>query len=115
MGQGDGGRLLALRAIMDGRGVDVAVLTSAAAIAWHGGGDGAALVVTAGCRVAVDRGGDGLWPAVARIAGTGRVVGYEGGGMTAPGRAALDAALMPRRAVDISADVLRGIGGSLAG
>ena len=115
MRQDHGGRLLALRAIMDGRGVEVAVLTSAGAIAWYAGGDAAALVVTAGRRVAVVRCGSGLWPAVARIAGTARAIGYEGGGLTAPDMVPLNAALIPRRTVDISADVLRQIGGAVGG
>ena len=127
-------RLMGLRAIMDGRGVDAVVLTSMHNIAWYSGflycsfGRPYALVVTARDSVTVSAGidagqpwrrghGDNItytdwartnfWTTVAGIAGKGRAIGYEGDHLTLQQKARLDEALAPREAIDIAADTMR--------
>ena len=112
-----GAPLLGLRAIMDGRGVEAVVLTSDHAIGWYGTGlPGAlarpgALVVTARASVPVS-GSDpaALWSGVAGVVGRGRTVGYQGDCLTPQDRAAMQAALAPRHAIDVGPDILRQIG-----
>ncbi|HRO15984.1 MAG TPA: aminopeptidase P family protein [Paracoccus sp. (in: a-proteobacteria)] len=127
-------RLMGLRAIMDGRGVDAVVLTSMHNIAYYSGflycsfGRPYALVVTARDSVTVSAGidagqpwrrghGDNItytdwartnfWTTVAGIAGKGRVIGYEGDHLTLQQKVRLDEALSPRETIDIAADTMR--------
>ena len=88
-------RCLALRAIMDGRGVEAAVLSSPRSLAHYGGsapgtGTGALLVVTAreALWVAADAGDwTKTWAEAARLLPEGCALGHEGG--AADGLAAL--------------------------
>ena len=108
-------RCLALRAIMDGRGVEAAVLSSPRSLAHYGGGapgtgTGALLVVTAreALRVAADAGDwTKTWTEAARLLPEGCALGHEGG--AADGLAALAQALKPRRMLCIGAEVARQI------
>lgn len=108
-------RCLALRAIMDGRGVEAAVLSSPRSLAHYGGdapgtGTGALLVVTAreALWVAADAGDwTKTWAEAARLLPEGCALGHEGG--AADGLAALAQALKPRRILCIGAEVARQI------
>lgn len=127
-------RLMGLRAIMDGRGVDAVVLTSMHNIAYYSGflycsfGRPYALVVTATGSTTVSAGidagqpwrrchGDNItytdwsrnnfWETVAQIAGRGRNLGYEGDHLTLQQKARLDETLTPSSSVCIAADTMR--------
>ena len=108
-------RCLALRAIMDGRGVEAAVLSSPRSLAHYGGGvpgtgTGALLVVTAreALWVAADAGDrTKTWAEAARLLPEGCALGHEGG--AADGLAALAQVLKPRRMLCIGAEVARQI------
>lgn len=108
-------RCLALRAIMDGRGVEAAVLSSPRSLAHYGGdapgtGTGALLVVTAreALWVAAHVGDwTKTWAEAARLLPEGCALGHESG--AADGLAALAQALKPRRILCIGAEVARQI------
>lgn len=65
-------RLRAVRAIMDGRGVQAAVVSDPVTLAWFGASGGAILLVLAGEAVLVPQGAAG-WDEVARRVGRSRV------------------------------------------
>ena len=106
-------RCLALRAIMDGRGVEAAVLSSPRSLAHYGGdapGTGALLVVTAreALWVAADAGDrTKTWAEAARLLPEGCALGHEGG--AADRLEALAQVLKPRRILCIGAEVARQI------
>ena len=127
-------RLSGLRRIMAEAGVEVALLTSMHGIAYYSGflycsfGRPYALVVTPTGNVTISAGidagqpwrrgyGDNLtytdwardnfWRAVAHVAGTGRVVGFEGDHLTLAQSARLDSFLTPRARVDIAPAAMR--------
>ncbi|MCZ4352126.1 aminopeptidase P family protein [Roseovarius aestuarii] len=122
-------RLKGLRARMAEQGVEVAVFTSMHNIAYYSGflycafGRPYGLVVTADQDVTISAGidagqpwrrchGDNItytdwqrdnyWRAILSVAGTGRVVGYEGDHLTLLQKSKLDAFLHPSRTVDIA-------------
>ncbi|WP_299361397.1 hypothetical protein [uncultured Paracoccus sp.] len=104
----DRARQMAIRAIIDGRGAELAVLTSSDSICWLTGrrADDAsgmvAVIVTASRCVPVTD-----WAQIARGAGQGRPVAVETGALGADGLAAIRAALAPARIVCIAADTAR--------
>ena len=108
-------RCLALRAIMDGRGVEAAVLSSPRSLAHYGGdapgtGTGALLVVTAReAQWVAAHAGDWTktWAEAARLLPEGCALGHEGG--AADGLAALAQVLKPRQILCIGAEVARQI------
>lgn len=107
-------RCLALRAIMDGRGVEAAVLSSPRSLAHYGGsapgtGTGALLVVTAReAQWAADAGDwTKTWAEAAQLLPEGCALGHESG--AADGLAALAQVLKPRRMLCIGAEVARQI------
>lgn len=108
-------RCLALRAIMDGRGVEAAVLSSPRSLAHYGGdapgtGTGALMVVTAreALWVAAHAGNwTKTWAEAAQLLPEGCALGHESG--AADGLAALAQVLKPRRMLCIGAEVARQI------
>jgi len=127
-------RLKGLRAIMAKAGVDAAVLTSRHNIAYYSGflycsfGRPYALVVTATQDVTISAGidagqpwrrshGDNItytdwqrdnyWRAIASVAGTGKVIGFEGDHLTLLQSGKLDSYLAPKSRVDIAPDTMR--------
>lgn len=110
-------RQMALRAIMDGRGVDSVILSAPASLAHYGGlARGALLVVTAQAAQPVARrtGEDGppgpFWPGAAALLRRGCRLGYEGGWIDADALALLVARLAPAGLLDIGPEVARQIG-----
>ncbi|MBY6048255.1 aminopeptidase P family protein [Vannielia litorea] len=126
-------RLAKLRGVMAEQGIEVALFTSMAGIAYYSGflycsfGRPYGLVVTAESSTVISAGidagqpwrrchGDALtytdwardnfWRAVAYVAGTGRVLGFEGDHMTVQQREAMESYLAPV-SVDISVPVMQ--------
>ncbi|WP_238365624.1 aminopeptidase P family protein [Mesobacterium pallidum] len=122
-------RLAGLRAAMDGAGVAAVVLTSMQNIAYYSGflycsfGRPYGLVVTEADSVTISAGidagqpwrrchgdnitytdwkRDNFWRAVAHVAGTGQVIGYEGDHLTVAQREKLEDFLQPVVTVDIA-------------
>jgi len=127
-------RLAKLRRAMDATGVEVALFTSMHNIAYYSGflycafGRPYGLVVTPGESVTISAGIDGgqpwrrshgdtltytdwardnFWRAVAHVAGTGRVVGFEGDHLTLQLSDKLDAHLAPRARIDLAPATMR--------
>ncbi|SIN79065.1 aminopeptidase P family protein [Vannielia litorea] len=125
-------RLARLRAVMAEAGVEVALFTSMHNIAYYSGflycafGRPFGLVVTAETSVVIAAGidagqpwrrchgealtytdwaRDNFWRAVAHVAGTGRVLGFEGDHMTVQQRAAMESFLAPV-SMDIAGTVM---------
>lgn len=109
-------RQMALRAIMDGRGVDSVILTAPASLAHYGGlAPGGLLVVTAQAAQPVAGGvGAGsprpFWPGAAELLRQGCRLGYEGDWIDADALALLVARLAPAGLLDIGPEVARQIG-----
>ena len=110
-------RQMALRAIMDGRGVDSVILTAPASLAHYGVlAPGGLLVVTAqaGQPVAGGAGAESpprpFWPGVAELLRRGCRLGYEGDWIDADALALLVARLAPAGLLDIGPEVARQIG-----
>lgn len=115
-------RLLALRAVMDGRGLDAAILSSARSLAWCEGEVAMdcrpLLVVTAGraqlVRVGVP---GGEWPAAlpvswisaARLLPRGCALGYEADALDEGALDMIEKLAAPRRMLSISRDIARQI------
>lgn len=104
----DRARQMAIRAITDGRGAELAVLTSADSIGCLTGarpeaasGIVAVMVTASGCVALTD------WAGLAPGARQGRAVAVETGALGADGLAAIRAALAPARIVCIAADTAR--------
>ncbi|HHW35069.1 MAG TPA: hypothetical protein GXX24_13170 [Paracoccus solventivorans] len=110
-------RQMALRAIMDGRGVDSVILSAPASLAHYGGmAPGGLLVVTAQAAQPVPGiAGEGgpprpFWPGAAELLRRGCRLGYEGGWIDADALALLVARLAPAGLLDIGPEVERQIG-----
>lgn len=121
-------RLEGVRDILQLHGLDAALLTGRAAVAYLSGADpapsappSACLVTATGCTLITPQGtagdtphsafpclhypewtADGFWQAVAAVAGTGRAVGVEAEDLTMDAADRFGAALRPRRGLDIS-------------
>lgn len=110
-------RRLALRAIMDGRGVEAVILSSPRSLAHYGGmadADGALLVVTAReARFVQVQAGNarGAWSLAAALLPWGCALGHEAAAADERGLAALVQVVRPRRVLCIAADVARQIEG----
>lgn len=105
-------RHLALRAIMDGRGVDAVILSSPSSLAHYGGMVAVPprlLVVTAREAQPVGPGGD-IWAEAAALLPPGCALGHEDDAPQAALRKLGDL-LGPRRMLSISADLARQIAG----
>ena len=109
-------RRLALRAIMDGRGVEAVVLSSAPALAHYGGPEpGGLLLVTAREARPVHGETDvSPWAMAAKLLPAGCALGHEEGGheegmSEGEGLAGLARRVRPRLIVDLSADLARQI------
>ena len=127
-------RLMGLRAIMDGHGLEAVVLTSMHNVAYYSGflycsfGRPYGLVVTASQAVVISAGidagqpwrrcaceaitytdwqGDNFWRAVAHVSGEGRVLGIEGDHLTLAQQHKLEAFLSPKASVDIAGLTMR--------
>lgn len=110
-------RQMALRAIMDGRGVDSVILSASASLAHYGGlAPGGLLVVTAqAAQPVAGRAGEGgaprpFWPGAAELLRQGCRLGYEGDWIDADALALLVARLAPAGLLDIGPEVARQIG-----
>ena len=123
-------RQMALRAIMDGRGVDSVILSAPASLAHYGGlapggllvahygglAPGGLLVVTAqAAQPVAGRAGEGgpprpFWPGAAGLLRQGCRLGYEGDWIDADALALLVARLAPAGLLDIGPEVERQIG-----
>lgn len=112
-------RQMALRAIMDGRGVDSVILSAPASVAHYGKlAQGALLVVTAQAAqpvpgIAGEGAGDQprpFWPGAADLLPRGCRLGYEGDWIDADALALLVARLAPAGLLDIGPEVERQIG-----
>jgi creatinase len=128
------GRLAKLRASMAHLGVDVCVFTSMHNIAYYSGflycafGRPYALVVTATDNVTMSAGidaaqpwrrgyGDNItytdwqrnnyWRAIQSVAGSGKVIGYEGDHLSLAQKALLDEFLTPRSSMDIAPTTMK--------
>jgi|GEM_PF-5780058 len=107
-------RQMALRAIMDGRGVDAVILSSPRSLAHYGGVEGGhgrsrLLVVTA--REALLVGPDevpGIWAAAAALLPPGCALGHDGGA-SAEALRRVERVARPRRMLSLSAEVARQI------
>lgn len=107
-------RQMALRAIMDGRGVDAVILSSPRSLAHYGGIEAGErqprlLVVTA--RAALPVGPEGatdIWAAAAALLPPGCALGHEGDASAEALRMVAHVA-QPRRLLSISAEVARQI------
>jgi len=127
-------RLMGLRAIMDGHGLEAVVLTSMHNVAYYSGflycsfGRPYGVVVTASQAVVISAGidagqpwrrcaceaitytdwqRDNFWRAVAHVAGTGRVLGIEGDHLTLAQQDKMEAFLSPKASVDIAGLTMR--------
>ncbi|MBB1491099.1 MULTISPECIES: hypothetical protein [unclassified Paracoccus (in: a-proteobacteria)] len=107
------GRQLALRAIMDGRGLDAVILSSLPSLAHYGGlGSGDAsclLVVTAReARLAWPGHPPGIWAEATALLPDNCALGHEDD-VPADALAAVQRLRRPRRLISISADIARQI------
>ena len=102
-------RRLALRAIMDGRGVDAVILSRPRSLAHYGGlaaPGGALLVVTAREALLLQTGG---WERAAALLPNGCALGHENA--AAEELAVLVQALGPRRVLCLAAEIARQVEG----
>lgn len=100
-------RLLALRAIMDGRGVEGVILSSPRSLAHYGGpgmGKGGLLVVTARAAVAARS-----WAEAAALLPPGCALGHDGQ-IPEDALGEIERLARPRGVLSISADVARQTG-----
>lgn len=113
-------RRMALRAIMDGRGVDAVVLSSPLSLAHYGGvrregGGPHLLVVTARDAVLVGPGDPGAafdpWTEAAALLPSTCALGHEDDAADGGGLSALTRVARPRGTLSLSADLARQIAG----
>lgn len=109
-------RCLALRAIMDGRGLEAVILSTPRSLAHYGGvragqEPGGLLVVTAREALRVPASAEELetWERAAHLLPRGCALGHEGG--MAEGLSLLARRLAPRRMLCIGAEVARQVAG----
>lgn len=109
-------RQMALRAIMDGRGLDSVILSAPASIAHYGGDPGQnanLLIVTArnahplGTGAGTDA--DALWMRAAGLLKHGCALGYEGSFLDPRALARFTTLLTPARLLDIGPEIARQI------
>lgn len=114
-------RQLALRAIMDGRGVDSVILSAPASIAHYGAGPGpvGGLLIVTACNAHLLAAGpgteaDALWMRAAGLLRRGCALGYEGRDLDPRAVARLKTLLTPARLLDIGPQIARQIADNAA-